>query len=44
MARTSAYLNFSRNTETTFLCHKSIFGGDFPEKTKVVTGQMNLKP
>jgi PhnB protein len=29
MARTSTYLNFSRNTEEAFHFYKSIFGGDF---------------
>jgi PhnB protein len=29
MARTSTYLNFSRNTEEVFNFYKSIFGGEF---------------
>ncbi len=29
MARTSTYLNFSRDTENAFLFYKSIFGGEF---------------
>lgn len=29
MARTSTYLNFSRNTEEVFLFYRSVFGGDF---------------
>jgi PhnB protein len=29
MARTSTYLNFSRQTEEAFLFYKSVFGGDF---------------
>ena len=29
MARTSTYLNFSRNTEEAFNFYKSVFGGDF---------------
>lgn len=29
MARTSTYLNFSRNTEEAFNFYKSIFGGEF---------------
>ena len=29
MARTSTYLNFSRNTEEVFNFYKSVFGGDF---------------
>lgn len=29
MARTSTYLNFSRNTEEAFNYYKSIFGGEF---------------
>ena len=29
MARTSTYLNFSRNTEEVFSFYKSVFGGDF---------------
>lgn len=29
LARTSTYLNFSRNTEEAFLFYKSVFGGDF---------------
>ena len=29
MARTSTYLNFSRNTEDAFNFYKSVFGGDF---------------
>lgn len=29
MARTSTYLNFSRNTEEAFNFHKSVFGGEF---------------
>ena len=29
MARTSTYLNFSRNTEEAFIFYKSIFGGEF---------------
>jgi PhnB protein len=29
MARTSTYLNFSRNTEEAFVFYKSIFGGNF---------------
>jgi PhnB protein len=29
MARTSTYLNFSRNTEEVFNYYKSIFGGEF---------------
>lgn len=29
MARTSTYLNFSRNTEEAFTFYKSVFGGEF---------------
>lgn len=29
MAKTSTYLNFSRNTEEAFNFYKSVFGGDF---------------
>lgn len=29
MAKTSTYLNFSRNTEEAFVFYKSVFGGDF---------------
>lgn len=29
MARTSTYLNFTRETETAFTFYKSVFGGDF---------------
>lgn len=29
MAKTSTYLNFSRNTEEVFNFYKSVFGGDF---------------
>ncbi len=29
MAKTSTYLNFTRNTEEAFLFYKSVFGGDF---------------
>jgi PhnB protein len=29
MAKTSTYLNFSRNTEEAFTFYKSVFGGDF---------------
>lgn len=29
MARTSTYLNFSRNTETAFKFYQSVFGGEF---------------
>ncbi|MBP6888740.1 MAG: VOC family protein [Candidatus Pacebacteria bacterium] len=29
MARTSTYLNFSRNTEEAFLFYQSVFGGEF---------------
>lgn len=29
MARTSTYLNFSRNTEEAFMFYKSVFGGEF---------------
>lgn len=29
MARTSTYLNFSRNTEEVFNFYKTVFGGDF---------------
>lgn len=29
MARTSTYLNFSRNTEEAFIFYKSVFGGEF---------------
>ncbi len=29
MARTSTYLNFSRQTEEAFLFYRSVFGGDF---------------
>lgn len=29
MARTSTYLNFSRNTEQAFTFYKSVFGGEF---------------
>ena len=29
MARTSTYLNFSRNTEAAFHFYKSVFGGEF---------------
>lgn len=29
MARTSTYLNFSRNTEEAFRFYKSVFGGEF---------------
>ena len=29
MARTSTYLNFTRNTEEAFNFYKSIFGGEF---------------
>lgn len=32
MARTSTYLNFSRNTEEAFKFYKSVFGGDFSGK------------
>lgn len=31
MARTSTYLNFSRNTEEVFNFYKSIFGGEFTD-------------
>ena len=30
MARVSAYLNFSRNTEEAFRFYQTIFGGEFP--------------
>jgi PhnB protein len=29
MAKTSTYLNFSRNAEEAFIFYKSVFGGDF---------------
>jgi PhnB protein len=44
MARTSTYLNFSRNAEDAFNFYKSVFGGEFGNDGIARLGDMEASP